>query len=386
MTSPTEITADRSADQGLLPAALPGALPGAAGTLLVPAERWYWAVLTPPGSADARKVAGAPRAVSGHAAEPLRFAFEPLLPAPLEEVETRFVRLRDGRALACGVDADALSAWLDAEESAGRAVESVRPGAVPACVAALLGDTDDPAALLALLEFRNETFESPRRREAARRRNLTLAATAILCAALAVAGSLRGAAACRDEAARARTAADALAATSIAAAGGRPGGHSEGASGREAESAPLLLSALVRGMERRTDRAALAVIAEDRSALLVALLAAWPDSVDTRVEQVRIEQDVLSVRGAAGTAADAERVAGALVGFAPGWAEESRSATRSGDFFVFSVTHRRVTGGGQPPSAATGAVSRGSAVTSSPAVALTEHAANKAELRPGGAR
>ena len=285
-------------------------------------ECLYWAILDAP-----------PRRAG---AEALRYAFEPWLPAPLEEVETRFAPTH-GRVLACGVDRDRLAAWIEHAETDGRRIESVRPAAVPAVAMDRLGGQIDETAICRRLEFRASAFESPRHRRR-RIRNAGLLAIAIAAAALIdAAGSLRQAQAARDRAAAAERAATAIAAAAV------------GESARSVDPR-LALGAELRRLRRTRDRSVENLLAEDRTGELVALMAAWPADTPTAVDRVDVDQDAVSVRGRVRDAGDFERLRLALRGFAPGWSEQAGDLSREREGASFSVVFRRdaAAQGGRP--------------------------------------
>ncbi|MBL9118534.1 MAG: hypothetical protein JNL80_01310 [Phycisphaerae bacterium] len=90
----------------------------------LPAERLYWAVLDP-----------RPLGRSRIADSEMGFLFEDSLPVPIETVHARFARLADGRAIACGIDREAL-------ERLDRArLLSVTPDRIPEPVRELVGES-----------------------------------------------------------------------------------------------------------------------------------------------------------------------------------------------------------------------------------------------------
>lgn len=276
-----------------------------------PPEPFYWARLD-----------GLPRRAGQEAR---RFAFEAWLPAPLEEVETRFAPLLDGAWLACGIDHATLDGWLAQRPD----LESIRPERLPSCLGIVdpsgprSHDTADEA--LRALEFRSGRRASARARR--RRTALGFAAGAAWLAAvtLVVTGSLRRAHADRAATANAEASTLALAASSLQhpAAGVDP---------------RLQLEAALRTAERTRRRPSAASLAEDRTDTYLGLLAAWPEAYPTRLERLEIDQEIVGVSGHVRDAGDAERIILTLGGFSAGWQERSRSAARAREGYGYSVT------------------------------------------------
>ncbi len=291
----------------------------------------YWAVLEAP-----PQVRGLAALLRGRAdEEALRYAFETWLPQPIDEVECRFAWALSGdrgiaRIVACGIPRDRLLALLDEAESSGREIESAAPTHVPDVVAKRLAPEADLDGLASALEFRAGACESPRVTRRRRRTHLSLAAAAALATGLVSAGMFRGAAALRTESAQARSAADVLAASAL--------GEAEGAA-LGAGLAALRLTGELAALERTRDRSADPLLAADRGATLLSLLAAWPDAIPTRVDQLHAEQEALTIRGEVRDAGDFERLALALserLG-AAGWAEQTKSGSKSRDAFSFTL-------------------------------------------------
>lgn len=321
-------------------------------------ERFYWALV--------------PSLPSRMTVEAMRYAFEPWLPVPLEEVEMRFARIAvGGSILCCGIDNDRLAEHIDAH--GGDGVASLRPARLPEVIlrrlpsvpstafpapgaspehpsaspaspeAALRLPGIDLAAVLARLEFRTGAFEQPAARRARRRRLTLFAASLALFAALLGVGWLREARGARFEAARAWTAADLLAAdalraASLPSAASPAGAHPEAGAG---VGPRLRLEAAVREMSRTRDRSAAALLPEDRSRTLIELLAHWPEDVPARLEQALADQTSLTLRWQARDAGDAERLALALDRALPGWIEGSRSGAATRESFTSTLILRR---------------------------------------------
>lgn len=312
------------------------------GVLRLGPGELYWALLDAP-----------PRATE----EALRYAFEPHLPAPLDEIETRFVRLahRDAsssaRWLACGIEGQRLADRIGAQEAAGARVESAVPGGLPQAVldSGLLSERELAvldARALAGLEFRRGEFESPRR--AARRRaalRLTLAA-ACSSSTLLTAGLLAGAAARHDAASGVDASSRSLAASALAIADGlAPGFGPENATVPSALPASvdprLALRGRLRAAEQgRAARDASLALAQDVVRPFLDLLSAWPEEPATRVDELRLDQTSASVRGAVREAGDAERLAQALA--RESWAIGAVQASRAAEGYTMSLVLRPV--------------------------------------------
>lgn len=346
--------------------------------LALDAAALYWAVLEAP-----PQVRGLAALLRGGAdEEALRYAFETWLPQPIDEVECRFVRAPSddhaiARVVACGIPRDRLLALLDEAESAGRAIESAAPTHMPEVVAKRLLPEADLDGLASALEFRAGGCESPRVTRRRRRTHLTLAASAALATGLVSAGMFRGAAALLTESAQARSAADVLAASAL--------GEAEGAA-LGAGLSSLRLTGELAALERTRDRSADLLLAADRGATLLTLLAAWPDAIPTRVDQVHAEQEALTIRGEVRDAGDFERLALALSELlaAAGWAEQTKSGSKSRDAFSFTLAFkpgpvRAAPPGTEPPEPTPGApgtpgASGPTAISAAPPVPLPEGA------------
>ena len=294
-------------------------------TLIIPAERLYWALVQ--GDAGGARRSGAA----------LPFAFEAWVPQAIDEVECRFVQLpvmngsdrATGLVLACGIDRAALRSLIDEAESSGGAVESVRPGELPACIRGRLPEGAEWGGLAGQIEFRSGPFDSPRRLRHRRRVSRVLAgsgaATALLvCAAMLVDASRQHVAAESTRRATRTMIAQAL-------------GLSKSIPGAGTVDPVLRLAAEVRRLEQTHDRAASAVLPEDRLATFVGLLASWPTEFPARVDSLQIDQEQIGIRGMVRDPLDYERLAAAvkplntavpaLSGGAGAWSSPSGSTT-----------------------------------------------------------
>ncbi|MCB9848559.1 MAG: hypothetical protein H6814_09110 [Phycisphaeraceae bacterium] len=285
-------------------------------TLLVDPSLLYWAALE-----------GLPRRVNDEA---LRYAFEPQLPAPLEEIEPRFTWIGEaGCWIACGAESERLSDWIDANESGNDHIESVRPrGLPPALINKITGIGDRTTSIAQRLEFRSRAFESPRR---ARRRTIAAAAvilTALTTSALLTTGHLRRADAAIARAELIRTEAVSVAANALKLTGVTP---PPGLDPR------LALAAERRRLLKTRESVGAAYTAEDRGGTLTALLAAWPDEVPTVIDRIQLEQDSLTIQGAVRNPQDFEKVSLRLAGFSPSWSKSSSSASKARQGYSFTI-------------------------------------------------
>lgn len=320
----------------------PGAPRDTRSTLRLDPAALYWAVLSV--SPVSRRVAQ----------DALRYAFEPHLPAPLDEIEARFLRLQlpagDAVWIACGIERERLTDILEREEAArGAAIESVRPAGLPEAILAsgLLDEELVRAAQVRLsgaaLEFRRGEFQSGAARSRARVLAWSSLACAACCSALLTTGLLLGARSHRDEAQRIHAAARQLAASAIAGA-------------QRGQAAPLpasvdprmALSARLRDAQRsRAASHAAAGLAHERGQSLIALLANWPEEPASRVDELRIDQTSVTIRGAVRGAGDAERLANLLavagdggVEAAAAWTVGAVQTSRAAEGYTLSIVLR----------------------------------------------
>lgn len=309
-------------------------------SVAIPAETLYWAVLDLPAP-------GGPRGLGSPGDEALRYAFEPHLPAPLHEIEPRFVRVRThGRSdawLACGAERDRLAGMIESEETRLAAehpdraatIESVVPAAVPDAIARLV-IVDDAA--LARLEFRSGDFESPSSKRGRAALAWSVLGAAACASALLTIGLFAGARAQEREARGARDATRALAAHALHVhRGGDPDAHP---APYPASSDPrLALAAELRALEQslRARDASLG-LASDRASTYIDLLAAWPADPASRVDELRIDQASATVRGLVREAGDAERIALALADHQ--WGIGAVQASRAAQGYTMSIVLR----------------------------------------------
>lgn len=280
-------------------------------TKSIPATRCYWALLdTPPKPATL---------------DSLRFTVEPLLPAPIDTINCRFVQPHaKGRILACGLDAGA-------KEFAEDPGVSLRPDTLPEFVSEALQSTDfDAEALLGRLAFpsRGRDASSLRARPS---RVMMVFLVLSLSAGLLCMTMLQRASAFQDlthqfEQAISNVVTDTL-------------GPAHGAemslpprTRLEAESRRL---ARTRSGDDGSDPGS-ADITPD----LVALLAIWPEDIPTRVEQIDLRGGILTVRGSVRDTADFEQLKIALADGLEHYEPPTGSASRAREGFNFDLAMR----------------------------------------------
>lgn len=253
-----------------------------------PAGRFYWAILD---TSDFPRAAFSRRP----SAQQLGYVFERVLPGlAIEQVHAVYRQLPgDGRALACGVQAEALATI--AED-----VVALSPESLPA----FLAEPVD-AASLNLLTGR---FLPAALRRLRRLWIVQLMVLLVICVALLVYGLER-----RTMAVRSRLADVAEARASMLSAILGPAG--EAAPGLPPE---LQLAAEVRRLEQTRNSDGEIAELTDCSGILEAVLMRWPAEVSTRAESISITEGAVTVRAAVETMADAQRFASAFVDL-PGW-------------------------------------------------------------------
>ncbi len=340
--------------------------------LRIPASRLYWAVLeAPPLSGWGRRGLHLRRDLDA-----LRYAFEPWLPAPLEEIEARFTPLAPGSAtyIACGVERCRLESMLGdcaddgdvairngelgGEHAVQQTPESARPDALPGVVLSRIAASPasglEPAQVdrvLEMLELRTGEFLGPVRRGLRRRLLIGSVAAAVLASALVTVALFAAARSTRSAAIAARSAAAAIASDAVAAATSSGGG-----AGPNPE---LRLAAEVRALERTRELPAGvrsvgpagpggpgSLLKADRGPLYIALLARWPESIPVRVESLLIDQEAVTIRGQTRGAADAEALLLAIDGLGDGvdkanWTVQGRSLGASGESAAFTAALAR---------------------------------------------
>ncbi len=284
--------------------------------LVIDPAHLYWA-----------EIDGLPRRANH---ETLRYAFEPHIPAPLEDIECRFVWTNKSQSwLACGAESSRLDEWIDCCESNDGRIESARPNGLPGVLHERLSKAGQDANDIASgFEFRSQQHESPRR---ARRRTLMTAAiilTVITASALVTTGHIR-----RTSAADAQTKSFQQEAITAADAGLQTAGVSR-APGVDPR---LALAAEQRRLRQTRDRSADGQAAQDRSRALTTLLGSWPEDIPTVVDRIQFEQDSITIQGAVRDAGEFETMSLRLAGFSPEWTKRSSTTTKAKQGYTFTI-------------------------------------------------
>lgn len=256
--------------------------------------------------------------------EALRYGLEPWIPAELDEVEARFVRIGE-RFAACAVEHAVLNALLAAHSDRGLDVRSVRPGAWPDALRSTAGDADLSDDALARFEFRTGDYRCAGQR---RLRRLTVIAAVlgvVASATLFSFGSFQRANALRSEAAAARNAEVRLIETIL------------GLSRQAGLDPRLRLSAELRALERTQGSNTDLEPELDVRSHLVSLLACWPESVRTRVRAVQIDQQAVTLRGDVEEPADFEALRAAIEQADAPWSVRSGNSGRAREGASFSI-------------------------------------------------
>ncbi|MFG0282916.1 MAG: hypothetical protein ACF8R7_00700 [Phycisphaerales bacterium JB039] len=277
--------------------------------MTMPPERFYWAVLDEP----------CPRRLSPRRRARLGFAFESVLPVPIESVHTAYIPIPGG-ALACAMERS------DLEQARADGAISLTPASMPDGAGDRLGN-DLPPQRLNLLTGPFEPLSLMRRRR--RRAVEAVAAMLLVTAALAI-GIQRRIAASSASA----VAADQLRSALLAEVLPRDP--------TSTQAPELRLVAELRRLQRTRAAPSGAIAATDAAAPLAALLAAWPADLHVRTRQVRATPTEIQIQVALDAIEDADALAAAL-GAASGW--EARLPQVGPDRargYLASVTFRRV--------------------------------------------
>lgn len=275
-------------------------------------QRCYWALLK-----------ALPRNAGDEA---LRYAFEPWLPLPLEDVEARFVTC-DGVTIACGVGRARLHDWIESAESNGARVEHVTPSGFPPCVLESLprNELERYSQLLNHVDFRSGSFESPRRLRRRRMHAATLIVSALIFSGFLSAGMLRRA----HEFQRVED--SALAAMESLATG------VVGESASASVDPALRLAAEVRRLESTRDRTASSLFVKDAGVTLATLLAAWPTDLRTQVDSIRLDPGLITIRGRVPDAVSAESLANAIESSLNEWSAQSSNLSKGREGYDYSI-------------------------------------------------
>jgi hypothetical protein len=276
----------------------------------LPADRFYWAVLTPDVPASSLRSLNAPmtRAI-------LDEAFASHLPVDLGSIAPAYTRLPDNSVLACALPASAL------DESALAAAITLAPSELPRW----LDHDADPERLNVL----TGAYE-PRPVTAARRsRSMAVACTAALVALGLIVGFERRATSAREDHNAAMAEIDRLASSKSAVEIGL------------STSQPMLERsfALERELSRlRATRSTSASLGlGDATDPLATLLAAWPRGVNAQVQTLTAAPKQLTMSALLPTLPDAERLAASL-GTAPGWDHAQPQITTTGKGVQMQLT------------------------------------------------
>lgn len=278
----------------------------------LPADRFFWAVLTPDLPADAlrRPDAAMTRAV-------LDEAFAPHLPMDVAGVAAAYTPLARGAVLACALPASTL------EDPALAGALTLAPATLPDW----LEQEADPEAMNVLTGPHEPRAVTLARR---RRSSVLAAAVAVLAAGVGIGLERRAAAARADHA-------DAVAALT-------------GMMAPTPEADPGLASlALDRELARlratRSKQASLGLA--DASGPMAALLAHWPRDVKAQAQTVSAAPSQLTVSALLPAHADAEKLSAALAGTA-GWEAGQPQISASGRGVQVQLTLKPSTKGGTP--------------------------------------
>jgi len=266
------------------------------GDVRWPEEQFYWALL------DARQLGVAPTV------RQLGYLLESDLPVPLETVHAAFVKLSDGRHVACAAPIEAVRSVRDG------GARTFGPDSVPAFVDAPV----DPRRLNLL----HGRFTAPAVRRMELAAHAVLLASVVAIAAVLVAGL------------RARVGAEAAAATATESMRRDVLASVLGDAGRGPTADLLLTTELSRlRATRRALTADMRATLPDATVRLGDLLAAWPTDVHLLTESLSVRETGIAVVGGVASTDDAQRVADAMTAFArgasPGWRlDQPRFETR----------------------------------------------------------
>lgn len=287
----------------------------------LPAERLYWAVLDP-----------RPLGRSRIADAEMGFLFEDALPVPIESVHARFLRLDDGRAVACGIGRDAIGAFDRAR------LLSVTPDRIPEPVRLAAGpDRPIGPADFNLLsgEYEPLAVRSLRRRAGLVAASLLGASMVLLAIGVVRRGQALGRAAELVEGHRAEILRIAYPATpSAGPTGAAPG---EAAGGLPSSMPPELR---LLGEVRRLASTRSSELPElpDAAPSLAAILAAWPEGVGARCDSVTVNERSATLRGVAQDPEAVTRLDDAFRAV-PGWSmPDPVQSTQAAGSWGFTVT------------------------------------------------
>jgi len=260
---------------------------GEGDRILLPPERFYWAVLD-------RSMLPQRRSTS----EQLGFLFENVLPISVDGIHAVYVNLKSPRVLACGIERDRLEQELSPPERRLACIH-LGPDGIPALAAA-----DVPPLHINML---SGPFESPKIRIMRRRWHLQLLATVLVCTTLIGAGIFKALANIKAEsmAVLDRKASIMRDVLDVAPDPGESAASSD-------QPLELRLSAELRRLRQTRQRPARDAETIDAPAMLTALLTHWPSDMMVQTEAVTVTSSTLTVRANVPTSSDVQHLADAL--------------------------------------------------------------------------
>jgi hypothetical protein len=241
----------------------------------------------------------------------LGYLFEPLLPVPLESIYAAYIRLPNGKALACGAEAQILRDVL------ASGATSLTPETLPPFLADI---PVDPSRINLL----TGAFEPHTRRAGRRRRTFHGAAAILLTALLLLVGLERRTAVARAEAREAEDASTSLISRVLPEPSPQP--------------AEIRLVAELRRL--RQTRGPASAAGDDASESLAALLSRWPRTFDGRVESLIVTPAALTVTLSVADHARADQLI-AAVSPIPGWGAEQPQVRAERDLVRISLRFSR---------------------------------------------
>jgi hypothetical protein len=258
------------------------------GNLILSSENFYWAVL------DTSQLAGlGQRGLSRNFHRQLGYLFENVLPVPIEEVQVAYVRLTDGRYLACGLDKQLLRSQCNGHVHLG-------PDRVPPHIS--------DAVKSEQINLLTGEFEPKAIQRLKARWLLQMTTMIALVTVLAAVGLHRRAMTCQDAIAGLNEAREQV--FEIAGVDSLGGGTFSGG-GQPPE---LRLTAEMRRL-RQTRQAPVAESQlTDVTPLLAALLSRWPspEDVHLQTESLSITPTVITLRGVVPASAAAQAIASSI--------------------------------------------------------------------------
>jgi hypothetical protein len=250
--------------------------------VLLPAAQFYWAVLDTSKISAMRK-----RARSRNVQRQLGYLFENVLPVPIEDVQAAYLRLADGRVLACGMDKRVVLELCSGHVHLG-------PDHAPPHL--------DEAVEIERINLLTGEFEPKLVRRMKVSWLLQAAAMIALASVLIAVGLNRRAAVCQIAIAGLNDARQQV----FKIAGIDPMG-----TGQPPE---LRLTAELRRLRQTRQAPAVEVRLTDVTSMLAALLSRWPPSEDAHMqtESISITPTAITLRGIVPASAGAQTVASAI--------------------------------------------------------------------------